>query len=232
MPELNFNNSSQLFDHVLGLDYFHPDGDEPPAIPFHRAAGEDPVVVVVGDNASGKSFARRIVCAICRKNDIEAISISMQGRAGPDFSGGVRGFIYGDETYRSTGENSVSTVITGIETCRRRTTPHVMIWDEPDIGLSDSWAAGCGVAIRKFADEPPACTRAIVVVTHSRALVTQLLPVKPHYVHLGDGDPPPTLEAWIDRPVVPRDIAQLGELSHARFRKIQKILARVEKRPK
>ncbi len=230
MAEFRFKTASKLLDHVFSLDYFHPDGKAGAAIPYHRVQGRDPLVVMVGDNASGKSFARRIVSLMCRKNDVEAIAISMERRAGPDFSGGIRSFIYGDEGYRSTGENSASTVITGIKTCQGRDKPHLMFWDEPDIGLSDSWAAGCGVAIRKFAEKPPEHTRGIFVVTHSKALVSQLLPVEPHYIHFGDGEPPATLADWLTQPIKPRDIEKLGEQSHARFKKIQKILDQVEKK--
>jgi hypothetical protein len=225
-----FKTAKKLLDHVLDLDYFQPDGKQPPPITYHRVTGRDPLVVMVGDNASGKSFARRLVCAVARKAEVEAIHISMERRAGGDVTGGMRGFIYGTEDWKSTGENSVGTVLGGIRTCQGREKPHVMFWDEPDIGLSDSWSAGMGLAIHKFVSEIPEHTKAVFVVTHSKPLIAQLLDLKPHYVYFGDDDPPKTLQDWFERPVVARDIEQLGKLSHARFLRIQKILDRVEKR--
>ena len=232
MPDFRFKTARKLLDHVLSLDYFQSEGKEPPPIPFHRVHGRDPLVVMVGDNASGKSFARRLVTAVCRKVEVESIHISMERRAGGDVTGGMRGFIYGTEDWKSTGENSVGTVLGGIRTCQGREKPHIMFWDEPDIGLSDPWAAGVGVAIRKFVETPPEHTRAVFVVTHSKALVSQLLPVEPHYIYFGDSEAPASLEHWIEQPAIPRDIEELGKLSHPRFKKIQKILDRVEKRSK
>jgi hypothetical protein len=230
MADFRFKSAKKLLDHVFSLDYFQPDGNKPPPIPFHRFDGKDPLVVMVGENASGKSFARRLVSAICRKAEVEAIHISMQGRAGPDFTGGMRGFIYGTEEWKSTGENSVGTVLGGIRTCRGREKPHVMFWDEPDLGLSDSWSAGVGVAIRDFVKAPGEHTKAIFVVTHSKALVGQLLDVEPHYVYFGDEEAPKSLLHWIEQPAIPRDIEELPKLSHTRFKRIQKILDRVEKK--
>jgi hypothetical protein len=230
MREFPFKTARKLLDHVLGLDYFQPEGKKPPAIPYRLVEGKDPLVVIVGENASGKSFARRCVQFIASNEKVETISISMERRAGGDVTGGMRGFIYGTEDWQSTGENSVGTVLGGIRTCQGRDTPHVMFWDEPDLGLSDSWAAGVGVAIRKFVDDPPKHTRAVFVVTHSKPLVAQLVDFEPHYLYLGDGDAPPSLAEWMKTPIIPRDIELLKEQSHERFLRIQKILDRVRKR--
>jgi hypothetical protein len=175
---------------------------------------------VLGDNAGGKSFFRRIISQMCREAEVEAIGLSMEGRK---FGGAMSAFVYGDESWESTGQCSSRTVLTGINTCRNRTKPHVIYWDEPDLGLSDSWAAGAGVVIREFAEKPGEHTRAIFVVTHSRALVDQLVAIEPHYLHLG-GDAPDTLSDWLTRPVVPRDLATLSDAAHKRFKAIQRIL--------
>lgn len=219
-----FKTASQLLDHMLDLAYFHPDGDEPPAIPCHRVAGRDPLVVMVGDNASGKSFARRIINALTRENKpyTEYMGISMEGRNSD--MGGIKGLIYGSEEWQSTGENSSGTVLVGITTCQSRTNDHVMVWDEPDLGLSDAWAAGMGVAIRDFASKPSKHTLGIFVITHSRALVTQLAGLDPTFLYFGDDDVPPNLAAWLTRPVVPRNLATLPDISHKRFLRIQEIL--------
>ena len=231
MPDFRFKTAKKLLDHVLeGLAYFQPEGKTPPAIPYHRVDGDEPLVVMLGDNASGKSFARRCVQSVAHMAKVETIHVSMEGRAGPDYTGGIRTFIYGDESYRSTGENSASTVLGGIRTCRGRDKAHVMFWDEPDLGLSDSWAAGAGVAIRKFAEDPPKHTLAAFVITHSRPLVKQLLDVNPTYIYFGDDEAPKSLSDWLKRPIVPKDIEQLGERSRVRFKRIQKILDDVKRK--
>ena len=99
-----------------------------------------------------------------------------------------------------------------------------MFWDEPDLGLSDAWAAGMGVAIRQFAAEPPKHTLGIFVVTHSKALVAHLVDLEPNFLYFGDDDVPASLSAWMTRPIVPRDLATLPDISHKRFTRIQEIL--------
>ncbi len=225
----SFTNASALLAHVLELDYFHPNKEGITPVPYRRVEGRkgSSLVLFLGENASGKSFARRVVTAIVRENEIECIHISMQGRAAdPMMSGGVRSFIYGTEDWQSTGENSVGTVLGGIRTCLGRESPHVMFWDEPDIGLSDSWAAGVGVAVRDFVKGTTEHTKAVFVTTHSKPLVSQLAALDPHVVFFGD-ELPEDLKAWMERPVVARDIEMLGKASHRRFLLIEAILRRV-----
>lgn len=225
----SFTTAAGLLGHVFELAYFEPNEKGETPIEHHWVRGRGNFVVCLGENASGKSFFRRLVTAICREAKVEAMPISMEGRGGE--YGGLRGFIYGDESWQSTGENSSHTVLTGISTCRSRESSHVVFWDEPDLGLSDGWAAGCGVALREFAEALPALTYGAFVVTHSRALVRELLPVEPHYLYFG-ADPPATLKEWVEAKVKPLDLAKLGKVSHRRFKMIQAILDEVRKTPK
>ena len=229
--EWNFESAETLLDVVLGFTYFHGRSGREPAIPFVRGErGRGRLIVVVGENASGKSFFRRCVSGTCRRAAVECIHISMEGRSGDGSSfGGLRPFVYGDENEQSTGENSVGTVLGGIRTCEGREGPHVMVWDEPDLGLSDSWAAGMGEAIRDFAARPGAHTRAIVLVTHRRALLAPILESPHHYLHLGAVRAPKTLAAWFEQPILSRDISELAGESRKRWRAIEDILRERER---
>jgi len=232
VTKLTFTSASTLVERVFSLPYFEPNEEGVTPIPVRHIAGRDPLVLFLGDNASGKSFARRIVRSIAQQNKIECIHISMQSRAAdPSMSGGIRSFIYGTEEWESTGVNSVGTVLGGIRTCLERDASHVMFWDEPDIGLSDAWAAGIGVAVRDFACSATAHTKAVFVVTHNKALVSQLAAVEPHVVFFGE-ERRESLGAWLSEPALPRDIATLKDVSHRRFLLIDKILKRVRKTAK
>lgn len=224
----SFTSVSGLLEHVFDLAYFEPNAKGVTPIEHHWVRGRGNFVVCLGENASGKSFFRRIVTAICREAKVEAIPVSMEGRG--DSFGGMRGFVYGDESWQSTGENSSHTIRMGITTCKSRTSSHVVFWDEPDIGLSDGWAAGAGVAFRAFAEALPSHTLGAFVVSHSRALVRELLPAEPHYIYFGS-DPPATLKDWVEAKVKPLDIDKLGDVSHRRFKLIQAILDEVRKKP-
>ena len=221
--------ATKLLNQLFELQYFHARGREPAAVTHHRSPGKGPLVLMVGDNASGKSLARRLVALLCQQHDTECIGISMQGRRNVAYNIGLS-FVYGSEDWQSTGENSVGTVLGAITTAKARTRDHVIFWDEPDLGLSDAWAASVGAAIRKFAQEPPDHTRAIFVVTHSKALVGQLLEALPHFIYFGDErNPPQSAAEWLQCDIVLRD---LHKVSHARFLAIQKILDRNEKNKK
>ena len=198
---------------------------EDPAIPHLLVPTKSRATLVLGENASGKSFLRKIVQGLCQRYKMECMPLSMEGRAS---SVPWSSLIYGAESFKSTGENSAYTVRKAIQTARGRTNPHVIYFDEPDIGLSESWAAGLGQMLAEFFQDLPEHTRAVYVVTHSRPLVEQLVPAKPNYLHLGipAQKAPQSLQEWLSRPITPRDPSQLGEESHQLFKKIQALLKR------
>lgn len=214
------DNAKQLLERVLATEYFQ--GCRP-VIPSIWAPGRasNPLVVVVGENGGGKSFVRRIAHEICGYHKIECIPISMEGRQTMAFAS----LVYGSESYRSTGQNSVGTVVTGIKTSRSRTSRHIIIWDEPDIGLSEGAAASVGRAIADFVKEAPDKLVASIVTTHRKALVQELAPQKPHYLFLG-GEGPASLQEWLEAPPVVRTLEEIGSACKARFDAIQKILDR------
>ena len=185
-------------------------------------------MVVVGDNATGKSFLRRIITLRCSKANprIEPIRTSMEERSGAGYMyGPMRALIYGDEGIFSTGTNSLNVVRGGIKTSRGREHPNILIFDEPDIGCSDSLAAGLGVQIRDFAADLPEYTRAVFVISHSRYLLQQLVGCDPHILWMGE-NPGNSLQEWLTREVVPVDPEEVAEMNITTFRRIQKILDR------
>jgi hypothetical protein len=199
--------------------FFTARNGEAPVIPHVWVKGQNNMVLVVGENATGKSLMRRVVCQAARQAGHEPMPVSMQGRTMPDWS---RAFVYGDESSKSTGQISIHTVITGIRTCKSRANTHIVFWDEPDLGLSDSWSAGVGIALREFANDMPANTVAAFVVTHNKVLVRRLAAANPHYVALG-ASAPPSVEAWLAHEPLPRDIAELGKESHELFLQIHRL---------
>lgn len=227
------SSSEWVVRDVLEWCYF---ADEDPAIPALWVEGRVPLFLVLGENASGKSFFRRCVhqCTELETSIKEVIHLSMEARAGVNFIGPCKVFLYGDEGRRSTGENSAFTVSMAIKTCQEREGDHLLYWDEPDVGMSDGAAAGVGIVIAEFIRSLPEHTKGVFITTHSRVLVEQLLPVEPHYIHLGTSpeQAPPTLQAWLERPIVPILPEELREASRVRFRAIQRLLDEKQKSPK
>ena len=212
-----------LVKDCLILDYFHPNEEGVVPIPLCFTEGQGKLILALGENASGKSFFRRVVQSVCKLVGMECIHLSMQGRASrtPDM-GIARLFVYGQEDDNSTGQNSARTVLGAIKTSQGREGKHVLFWDEPDIGLSDSWAASVGISIREFLENSPDQLVAAVIVTHNKELVKQLLPAKPHLLSFRDS--PYTLDGWLTSPVEPKPLSLLQELSSARFHLIQKVM--------
>lgn len=228
MPGSTFTDGESLVNECLALDYFTPDNKGVTPIPAYYLPGKDPLILVVGENASGKSFFRRIVRLICRDAKTECISISMEARQTISDNPWLS-LVYGDEEHDSTGYNSASMVTTGIRTCQSREAKHVIFWDEPDVGLSENGAAGVGIAIRDFMKDPPKHTVAAIVVTHSKPLVQAFADLDPHYLHLGGGKVPQTLNDWLKTPVVARHPDDILKAGRKRFKLIQAILDDIKK---
>ena len=232
-----------VLDWTLDLRFFHPmevlDGGT--AIPVVRKNGAEDsrFVLVLGSNAGGKSFFRRIVSTAFRMNRKpqgfgrparkdcpfpvrEVIHLSMEGRG--DSFGGLRSMVYGDESRMSTGECSAHTVVMAIKTVTGRDHDVVLYWDEPDTGMSDSSAAGAGLDIKDFLADLPENVKAVFLTTHSKVMAAQFVDLDPHYLYFGDANGPATLSDWLTEPVIPVRPAELQDVSRARYLAIQKIL--------
>ncbi len=199
-------------------------GDGPIRMRFVKGRGR--LVVVLGENATGKSLFRRVIAAICSqacKPKVECIHVSMEGRAGPDYSGGVRSFIYGSEEWNATGVNTGHLVTTGISTSLGRENPHVLFWDEPDTGLSDDYAADAGHRIAQHVLSGPKHLKAAFVVTHRRALVGELLIAEPHALFFGEKQWA-NIASWLVRPVKRKNLEELYERSHKLFQQVTPLL--------
>jgi len=188
--------------------------------PMRLKRGRGRMFVVTGGNAAGKSLVRRVAGLICRDDKQEFMGLSMEGRSGSSLMNGpVRAMLYGDESYNATGLLSAGLVLSGISTCRSRENRHTIFWDEPDLGLSDEAAAAVGIKLAEFADDLPDKTEAVFVATHSRHLVKQVLPARPHWIHMGEGEHK-TLAEWADREVEPADLELLEKEARRRMKAV------------
>ncbi|MFW6220000.1 MAG: hypothetical protein ACOC33_04095 [bacterium] len=211
--DFDYSNLSNLTKSMIDeLSYFN----DPIQVKFD--VGNENLVLITGDNATGKSFVRRLYQSVIKLNNTETIHLSQQGRC----SSGIPSLlIYGDETHDSTGNNTVNTIFGGINTCKSRNNKHYIIWDEPEIGLSEKYAGGVGVEIKKFVEDLPKLTQGVVIITHSKPLVKQLLPINPSHLRLGNC---PNLTEWINKIEEPGDLNELRERNRQTYKAIQSIL--------
>ena len=126
--------------------------------------------------------------------------------------------LYGDESWEATGAITAKGIVGGVHNSRNRVGKHVLIWDEPDLGLSDSYCAGAGEYIRDFMEDPPEKLQFAMVIAHSRYLVNPLVSLKPHHIHFGPKNT--NLGEWLERDIDPLPIEELKKIGIERFRKV------------
>ena len=180
------------------------------------------ILVVTGQNAAGKSLLRRYLqMTLKRDYEMEVIHLSQEGRS----TGGIeRAFIYGSEGYESTGAMTAKTFIVGMKTMRKRERPHVVIWDEPEIGMGDELQLGTANWFCSQLEDWPEHLQGIVLLTHSRYFVRRVMEFPGARWLSLDGIKTP--EAWLDREIVPVDPETVLKTGHERFRRVSKILGR------
>lgn len=178
------------------------------------------VLVVTGDNATGKSFVRRLVGIYCDMEKWECISISQEGRTS---HGTMAAAMYGSEGHLSTGSISSQTLLSGHRTSMKRDRPHVLVYDEPAIGMSEESRFGAALWMSlTYSKEWPEHLQALVVMTHDRYFVEELSHMK-GFVFLNlDGYE--KASDWLARDIRPRPPQEVHDFSIARYRELSKML--------
>lgn len=106
--------------------------------PFHGGLveGDKRVLLVTGENASGKSLAFRLIAQLAGNHGIEPMTLSIRERTGAgthEMARMRRAFIYGEEETSSTGSTSASVVQAGFRNLGGRNGPALLAFDEPEI---------------------------------------------------------------------------------------------------
>lgn len=183
---------------------------------------EASILVVTGANASGKSLLRRWFQVIFKKEyDTEVIHLSQQGRA---TEGLGRIFVYGSEDDESTGTISANTFIGGVRTMRARKNKHVVIWDEPEIGMGEELQVGSAEWLCGQLADWPEHLQGVIIMTHSRVFVKRMMKFPGAKWMSLDGYKTP--ELWLNREIVPIDPEEVQKKGRERWRKFGTILKR------
>lgn len=160
--------------------------------------GNGKLIVITGDNCSGKSLLRKLLHCDYDDNKIKFMHFSQAGRSR---SGIERQFIYGTEEDDSTGHNSVK-LINRLFRYLSNDEPTAVLLDEPEIGCSEELQLSIG---NYLLDNMEAInnTVAFYVITHSRLIASRLLTVNPTHVRMGSEL---TLKQYCEREVIPADL--------------------------
>lgn len=192
-------------------------------------SGDPRLLLLVGENASGKSLFFRVLMSRFQIADTSPITISIRERCGSGYhemAGMRRVMMFGDEHEQSTGATSVNVINSGFKNLDSRE-KSVLGLDEPELGLSDGYAGALGEFIGDKAMEIPTTCRGVVVVTHSRTMVHGLLRnfmPTPTFVRTGEG--PATLDEWLETPETHSvdELLTLQEVALDRWRTTSKLL--------
>lgn len=167
--------------------------------------GDPRIVLVVGDNASGKSFfvdnVRRIAKDI--SEDVSTVSISIRERTGSgldDMAGLRRSMMFGNESEQSTGATSAGMIKKGFSNVLSRLEEGkkvILVLDEPELGLAETFHRAVGELIAQEVKALHSESEfSVLVVSHSRKLADGLfdgLDANPTTVTMGNhGD----FEQW------------------------------------
>lgn len=207
---------SEIIKHCLDYRYFD-------FLSCSAEINDSKLFAVTGENATGKSFFCKLLDSYSIKNKIvqEVIRVGMGKRTE---SGIVKALMFGDENTHSTGGISFNTIKTGIRTSKGRKHNHILIFDEPDIGMSDSYAAAMGNYIAVFANNIPEHCIGLGIVSHSKVLLSKLALLNPTHLRFGDNL---TLNDWLKNPTPEKSLKELEELSNIGlklFREIQSLI--------
>lgn len=183
--------------------------------------GDVKFLVVTGDNAAGKSMLRRCFSAVANGDKIEAMALSMEFRCASGYI--ERAFVFNDESNNATGVTTLDTITGGIRNSRSRSDDgkdHMLIWDEPEIGMSEELQhVSCDFLIEELQNWPEHL-QGVVIMTHSRIFVERLVGAGATYVHLGGKYK--TAQNWLNRDV--RANADGVELEVFRAEALEKFL--------
>jgi hypothetical protein len=210
--------------------FFAEDDDDTP-FGGKLYAGDPRVLLVVGENASGKSLLFRVIAAFAKRDhNLTGITISIRERTGAgtrEMSGMMRVFMFGDEEEQSTGATSANVVEAGFHNAGRDGGKTLLMLDEPEIGLSDGYARALGAFIAQKTIEIGQGTHGIVIVTHNRPLVQGFLEAfgaAPTFINLGGQQT--DLKGWLkvveQRSV--EDLLQLRAVAGERRKAVQALI--------
>jgi len=179
--------------------------------------GKD-ILIIVGQNGAGKSMVRRMLKSGAKERKIDVCDFSQERRCG---GGMANAFIYGDESWESTGYITLKGFRTSFT--HPPESDRIYIWDEPEIGLSEETQCGVTRLIRDTMKEPPAHLLGCVFMTHSRLFVQGLIGY-PRLAFIDLDGTYDTVYSWAARPVVRADLDAVLERGLTRFREISKML--------
>lgn len=132
------------------------------------------VTILTGDNGTGKSLIRKVLCMSLRKqendNTIKIADISMEKRTGLHSELGGGGVFLRDTEWTATSDNSLTFLYALLNSTKDR----YLVLDEPELGMSQDLQKSIGIYLSKRIPETMKENRGMLIITHSREFVRSL----------------------------------------------------------
>jgi predicted ATPase len=152
-------------------------------------------MIIFGNNTSGKSLISALLeSQVNNKSDHGTRTISVANRTSKSIS---RAFIYGDEGRQSTGETSIRVIEKALRSAKSDNEPSLLIFDEPDLGLSSQFSRTLGRYLAMQANELKSIGVYVVLISHNLPLLStfmEALDTAPSYVGLNTHH---SLASWL-----------------------------------
>ena len=129
------------------------------------------ILVVYGDNATGKSLISKLLEQILKQDKIAVRNACVRNRTS---SGIEKAMIYGDEATQSTGATSFNVIKLCLNSCLKDTKESVAILDEPDLGLSSRFSKSLAQFIMSYTKEMNN-EQFVVITSHNKDFIQQLI---------------------------------------------------------
>ena len=170
----------------------------------------DKITILTGGNGTGKSVIRKLLQTICKRNNVNVWTCSMDKRAGFDSSVGGMMVFGRDCEWLPTSINTFNS-IDGFDKAK----DSYGILDEIEIGMSEESQYGIALYINSKLEEYKKKNRGLLIITHSKWLVRVIN--ADTFLNV-EGM---TKEEWLNREIIPTDFKRLKKDSSALFREIQ-----------
>lgn len=182
-------------------------------------SGKD-VLIIVGHNGAGKSFVRRMLKVGAQESNIRVYDFSQERRCG----GGIaNAFLYGSETDESTGYLTLHTFRGAFR--QDPEDDYLLLWDEPEIGLSEESQLGLVAFLREQLEQPKARRLGCIFMTHSRSFVQGFLDY-PDLAFVDLNKRYRTARGWVNRKPKAIPIETTLRQGLARYRELSQKLKR------
>jgi hypothetical protein len=179
---------------------------------------DDNLILMSGENASGKSIVCRMLARMAAESGIEHLEVSMGDRNGKNPFDKVRDFArYGEECAESTGYLTFQRILKDRKRLIAGDKDFVFTIDEAELGLSEEYhkALGQFIAETHIAFAETGRCKMFLVCSHSKTLLNGILAAlnsKPSSLLLSLSGCSTTLYEWLAMPVQHRTIDELLSL--------------------